>query len=684
MVGILTEKPSAAKNFAKALGGMEGSFNGEDYVIVNSRGHLYGYKMPEFQVSDELSKRYTDWNINLLPWDEKEFSWIREKKDGAGSFLNNIKEKLKNVDEIVIATDVDPTGEGFLLAAEIIEELKLKSKKYSRMYFIDESVKELQKAFKERKIIPSIQNDKEYKMATYRSRFDLLSMQFTRIAKACGDGKSVLRQGRLKSAMVKITGDGLKELQNYKKIPYYQNRFKDNNGNIFKNDDEPRFEKETDVPKKYTESPVVIDSKEIKYSKPPKLLDLAGLSSILASKGIKAKDVLEVYQKMYDEQVVSYPRTEDKVISEEQFKELLPLIDKIAAVVGVDKTILTHRDPRATHIKNGGAHGANRPGVNVPGSLVELKKYGNIAPQIYEILAKNYLSMLAEDYKYEQQKGHLSLYPAFKGISNVPLDMGYKAVFNTDNDSDNDNDEKTDSGKGLGNIAKPFIYQGFPKKPPTPTMKWLMKQLEKHDVGTGATRTSIYADVTNENAKFPLLIENKGKLSMSKYGEMSFKLLPGTHIGDLKITEELQLDMKCIGSNEKNMDDCLHKMQQYVIDDIKVMKLNGSQLVKKDQEVIRSIGKCPVCCADVIYGQYGAYCINKCGMSLAQVFGKKLTEKEVISLLNNKKTLVKNLKSSKGNKYNAYLTPKGVRKFKKNDGTDGYGWDFSVEYSNGN
>lgn len=71
-------------------------------------------------------------------------------------------------------------------------------------------------------------------------------------------------------------------------------------------------------------------------------------------------------------------------------------------------------------------------------------------------------------------------------------------------------------------------------------------------------------------------------------------------------------------------------------------------------------------------------------MSLAQVFGKKLTEKEVISLLNNKKTLVKNLKSSKGNKYDAYLTPKGVRKFKKNDGTDGFGWDFSVEYSNGN
>ena len=43
MIGILCEKPSAAKNFSKALGGMNGSYNGEHYLIVNAVGHLYGY-----------------------------------------------------------------------------------------------------------------------------------------------------------------------------------------------------------------------------------------------------------------------------------------------------------------------------------------------------------------------------------------------------------------------------------------------------------------------------------------------------------------------------------------------------------------------------------------------------------------------------------------------------------------
>ena len=40
MLGILVEKPSAARNFAAALGGMKGTFNGESYVIVAARGHL--------------------------------------------------------------------------------------------------------------------------------------------------------------------------------------------------------------------------------------------------------------------------------------------------------------------------------------------------------------------------------------------------------------------------------------------------------------------------------------------------------------------------------------------------------------------------------------------------------------------------------------------------------------------
>ena len=46
VVGILTEKPSAARNLAAALGGMSGRFNGEEFVITHARGHLYEFVDP--------------------------------------------------------------------------------------------------------------------------------------------------------------------------------------------------------------------------------------------------------------------------------------------------------------------------------------------------------------------------------------------------------------------------------------------------------------------------------------------------------------------------------------------------------------------------------------------------------------------------------------------------------------
>ncbi len=575
MIGILCEKPSAARNFAKALGGSSGSFNGEDFKIVNALGHLYEFAQPNDMVDESKAAKYKSWDVANLPWDASDFQWKRIKKDKVNDVLKNIKTVLGSCNEIAIATDVDPTGEGELLAYEILEELKLHKKKISRMYFDDESVPEIQKAFKNRKVIPDFYGNPDYRKALYRSKFDYLTMQFTRIATTCGDGRSVIRQGRLKSAMVSIVGDGLAAVANYKKIPFYSNRFKDENGNVYTNPDEPTYPDKSQVPNKYHASDVVLDKTERKSTPPKKLLDLASLSAMLAPKGYKAKAILDTYQKMYEAQIVSYPRTEDKVISPEQFNDLLPLVDKIAGVVGVNKTLLTHRTPRPTHVKAGGAHGANRPGPNVPKDLASLSSYGPGAAEIYELLAKSYLATLAEDYLYDSEQGHLKDYPDFKAKSAIPVSPGWKAVFN---DSD---DEESESDKHLGKTAQPFVHEGFPPKPPVPTMKWLMTQLQKHDVGTGATRTSTYADVTSEKSKYPLLVDKKGKITMAECGEISYKLLPGTHIGSIALTEEMQQDMRDIAAGKVNSEACLQKIAGYVIDDLKIMTSNGQTITKK-------------------------------------------------------------------------------------------------------
>ena len=51
--------------------------------------------------------------------------------EGTGTLLKEIKRTLSSCDEIVIATDVDPTGEGGMIAGNIIRELDLESKSLS-------------------------------------------------------------------------------------------------------------------------------------------------------------------------------------------------------------------------------------------------------------------------------------------------------------------------------------------------------------------------------------------------------------------------------------------------------------------------------------------------------------------------------------------------------------------------
>ncbi|MCZ9635033.1 toprim domain-containing protein, partial [Rhodococcus sp. BH5] len=125
-VGILTEKPSAARNFAAALGGMSGTFDGTDYVIVHARGHLLELKDPAAMVPASISEKYKSWDLEHLPWNARDFRWEREVRrtvsggkpvtdPAAKDLLNELGATLSTCETICNAADLDPTGEGSLL-----------------------------------------------------------------------------------------------------------------------------------------------------------------------------------------------------------------------------------------------------------------------------------------------------------------------------------------------------------------------------------------------------------------------------------------------------------------------------------------------------------------------------------------------------------------------------------------
>lgn len=583
-VCILAEKPSAARNFAKALGGKSGTYKGQDYVIVPARGHLFEFKDPTEMVPADKKDKYTSWELGELPWDEKDFSWEREMKKGASQTLGDIRSAMGSCSEVCHGADLDPTGEGDLLGWEIIDALDAHDKKLTRMEFIDESPASIQKAFENRRTMTSMMDEGNYRKAEFRSRFDMMSMQWTRVATkilATTGRRAVLRNGRLKSAMVVIVGDGLKAHNDYVKKPVYMARFTDDLGVTYTNPEAEEFSDASQVDLSgLATSSVTKDKVTPKSTAPPKLLDLSGLSSMLSKKGVSAKEVLSVYQKMYEAQIVSYPRTEDRTVTNEQFKDLVADADKIARVVGIDPAKLTHRSPRKSHVKDSGAHGANRPGPNVPGSLEEVEQtYGRTGRMIYETLAKNSMTMLAEDYRYDQHAGHVTDFPDFTGTANVPTDQGWKDIFTVDADLADDGDDADSAGQGLGSTAEPVVGERVNPRPPHPNQGWLMKQLEKRSVGTGATRTSTYAEVTG--GKNALMKEAKSKLTLTETGEVNHLLLPGTRIGDLALTERVYADMDRVSKDGSlDFNEMLQPVKDWIVADIETMRNNAVNITE--------------------------------------------------------------------------------------------------------
>ncbi|WP_348635305.1 DNA topoisomerase [Lactobacillus sp. ESL0679] len=374
----------------------------------------------------------------------------------------------------------------------------------------------------------------------------------------------------------------------YVKKPFYEVRFRDSNQNVFKRTDEEaeqhRFPTENDAAfemSNYQPSGVVIDSKVEKKQQPPALLDLSHLSILVGKKGFSSKTFLATYQKMYEKSILSYPRTEDTKITQAQFDQLLPLVDQIAQVIGLSPTLLTHRRIRKKFLVKAATHGANRPGINVPTSLDEIEKqFGKCGREIYLAAAKSFLATLGEDYLYEQQKAHLTLYPAFTCTINVPKAKNYKLIF----DEAELTDDTPDPDKKImefGTSAFPTVYQGHNPKPQPPTHSFIISFLKKNEIGTGATQESTLASITTGNNA--LVKNTKERYSLTYPGLIQAILCSGTYIASPKVTEQLQEKMKQVKQGKFDYRNVPFLINQIVNYDLPAEQKNAANLSKNPQ-----------------------------------------------------------------------------------------------------
>ena len=673
---VIAEKPSAARDFADALGGMEGSFSGTPYKIVALAGHVMGLAEPSEQVPAEEAERFASWDAVLLPWDLSKVAFRRVVEPGKERVLANLRSELSKLgasDEACIATDLDPSGEGNLIAWEVLLECGVDGTDVpvTRMAFIDQSADSVREAFQARKRIASADADGDFRKADARDRFDWASMQLTRAATFAARSrghKAVVRQGRLKSVMVYEVGRQLDAYSSHKKVPFFEPRFKDSEGNSFAPVPELAEKLRKPAPDAvdmapYASAPVAIDSERAATTPPPKLPDLAALSVALGKQGFPASEVKDTYQALYEDQWLSYPRTEDKTITPAQFAELAANADAIASAIGVDPALLSHREPRAGHVKPEGAHGANRPGPKVPSGKPDLERYGKCAWPLYELVARRALAMLAPDAAHTRIKAHVVGYEGFSCEIDVPGSPGWREVAD---------DGSGPKGTCFGDIAKPYVFEGSNTRPQRPTWEWLVKRMERHSVGTGATRVAAFEAIT-EAGPASLVKEDKGKLALTECGAISYMLLEGCQIADMAVTEELFAEMERIAEGTANASGLLRRIGEIVEHDRDVMMANAPKLPQGAGTARKAIGKCPRCGRDAVLAGAVARCsaskpvkaedgtwedAGECTWKLiAKVSGKQLTASQVSEVLAKGITSkpVCGLKSKEGKTFKARL-----------------------------
>lgn len=554
---IIAEKPSAARNFAKALGGSQGTFEGDEYVIVNLFGHILAHETPEKVAYPNYAATVGRFNhIQNLPWSYTYFDFDKkvvpaQVRDRAIPVLTDIKQYLSQGYIPVIATDIDSMGEGDLLAQEVLTYVGYQGKIY-REYHVDESPKCFQKAMREKKDVTA--RNEGLLAGTTRSVLDFLTQQLVRCATVTiqEQGYRLPRPvpvGRLQSHVMRLVGDQIKAIADYKPSSVWESRYNLDDILMLTNPDVEQFPIKADW--KPGNLPMEATVKEVKVTPgrtaPPKALSLTDLSKNMSSKGLPAKRTMELAQAMYDDTVLSYPRTEDNFITPEQFQEMLPMVDNIIHLLGLSPDVFTHRTPRKTHVKEGGSHGALRPGMNLPQSLDGLDaKYGKGASAVYQMVAERFLMMFLEDTEWVRHDYETTDTPmVFKGSLRIITKKGVT-------DPDENTDDVATQLPDTSHKAKLYAHEVKSVKPKKPTESWVLGQLKKNNVGTPSTQTSTVARMIGKDLNFPLVSGAKttDALKLSPIGTVGYQVAKEISLGTAECTRMYEEKIRQVKKDE--------------------------------------------------------------------------------------------------------------------------------------
>jgi len=349
---IITEKKSVAEEFAKALKINSNKKNGymesSDWIITWCQGHLVTMSYPE--AYDEKLKQ---WTLDTLPFLPKEYKYEIIPGSTARQF-EIIKGLLQREDvtEIYNAGDSGREGEYIQRLVFMMANPNPKAT-YKRVWIDSQTEEEIQRGIREAKNMSEY--DSLSDSAYLRAKEDyLIGINFSRLlsiifgrraAKEAEEDKISIAVGRVMTCVLGMVVSREREIRNFVKTKYYriigtfgdaESSFKaewkvNEKSKVFESPvlyNESGFKKKEDAEKfilslKDKIAKVIEIKKNKQKENAPLLFNLAEIQNECTKLfKIKPDETLEIIQELYEKKLVTYPRTDARVLSTAIAKEI--------------------------------------------------------------------------------------------------------------------------------------------------------------------------------------------------------------------------------------------------------------------------------------------------------------------------------------------------------------------------
>lgn len=317
---VIAEKPSVSKSIAKVIGAYrqeDGYLEGGDCVVSWCLGHLAEYAAPE-----HYDERYENWRFEDLPILPVEWKLlVHNTKKPQFNVLRKLL-RSKKFDYVVNACDAGREGEAIFRRVYALAGSKLPIR---RLWISSMEDAAIQQGFENLK--DGAAYDNLFAASECRAKADwLIGMNGTRaFTKKYGRKQTI---GRVQTPTLAMLTERQAKIQNFVKEPYYKVEL--SGGGVVAVSEQMAKEQDADTMRAACDGQcVVVGSIERKRveKKPPKLYDLTTLQrEANRYYGLTASQTLQALQELYEEKLVTYPRTDSQFVTEDMRKTVESLV----------------------------------------------------------------------------------------------------------------------------------------------------------------------------------------------------------------------------------------------------------------------------------------------------------------------------------------------------------------------